>query len=114
MARQSGRFRVTVATMMAFIAVTALFIAVVLPLVRHGKPSCLTSVQTAQWLFTSLGKASCTDCHANPAGTDRRQALAALPAAANTCPVAQSGQGSTSCMACHATPRGAPKLAPSD
>ena len=95
------RIRFTISVMMTLIAGTAVLIFLLLPLVRLGKPPCLTPVRTARWLLTSPGKASCTNCHANPAVSAVAPGTVAIKAAAATCPLGQGGTVTNSCTDCH-------------
>jgi hypothetical protein len=66
MSRRSKRFRVTIAAMMAVVAVFSVAVLFTVPLYRVGRPPCLKIMPTARWLVNRPGAASCTDCHANP------------------------------------------------
>ena len=48
---------------MMIVALVALCLTLVLPLVRHAFPPCLSTAGTAHWLLTKPGTASCRDCH---------------------------------------------------
>jgi hypothetical protein len=114
MTRTTSRFRLTIASLMALVAAFAVLWALVLPIVRQGRPPCLGTPATARWLVRNPGSASCNDCHRSVKIADRLLALLPLPAkatpavkpthtqlaSARACPAA-IGQATTSCVACH-------------
>ena len=114
MTRTTSRFRLTIASLMALVAAFAVLWALLLPIVRQGRPPCLGMGATAAWLVKNPGSASCNDCHTNVKISDRLLALLPLPAkappavkpthtqlaSARPCPSAL-GQAATSCVACH-------------
>jgi hypothetical protein len=104
MAGFTRRRRLTIAGLMAFVAVLSLVLTLVLPLVRLGRPPCLGTAETAQWLVTRPGAAHCTQCHRALTVVNRLRAfLPVSPVAESSgpCPAA-SGRGTTSCISCHA------------
>jgi hypothetical protein len=98
---------------MLSVAAFALIWALILPLLRQGRPPCLSTVGTARWLVQKPAAASCNDCHTSVKIADRLRAL--LPLATATAPAptkireagtrppcaAGVGQDSKSCIACH-------------
>ena len=109
------RIRFTISAMMALIVGIAILITLVLPLVRFGKPICLTTGQTARWLLTSPGYASCTNCHARSPG--RRPAETPCWRSVRrpkSCPLVRSGSATNSCTSCHINPRTTSKLLPTN
>jgi hypothetical protein len=86
---------------MAIVALVALCLALVLPLVRQSYPPCLSTAGTARWLLTKPGTASCKDCHG--------RITIAANLGAGFSPVAESNprcafgtlQSTSSCTACH-------------
>jgi hypothetical protein len=60
------RLRMTIASLMVFVAALSLFILVTTPLYRLGPPPCLSPIPTARWLVARPGVAHCIDCHAPP------------------------------------------------
>jgi hypothetical protein len=101
MTRKTNRFRLTIASLMAFVAAFALFCALILPLLRQKQPPCLSMAGTARWLLTKPGAASCKDCHAGFTVANRVTAPLPPATAPKSCAIS-SGQGSNSCVACHA------------
>ena len=102
MTKKAKRFRLTIATLMAFVAAFALLCTLVVPLIRQSQPPCLSMTGTARWLLTNPGMASCKDCHAGVTVASRVQSL--LPLATTPKPCAMgSVQSSNSCVACHGT-----------
>ena len=113
MTPKTNRHRLTIASLMILVAAFALVWALVLPLVRQGRPPCLSMVGTARWIVQKPTTASCNDCHAGVKIADRLRAL--LPLATATAPAPttrrQAGTGPTcaasvgrdpkSCIACH-------------
>jgi cytochrome c7-like protein len=102
MTGKARRFRLTIASMMAFVAAFALLWALVLPLIRQSQPPCLSVSGTARWLLTKPGTASCKDCHANFTVANRPRSLSPLPALPKACTMG-SVQNTNSCTACHVT-----------
>ncbi len=107
------RIRFTISAMMALIAATAVLLFLVLPLLRVGKPPCLTPALTAQWLLTSPGKASCTNCHATANAPAAGRPALAIKAPPATCPIAL-GSVTNSCTACHINPKTTWQLLPAN
>jgi hypothetical protein len=111
---RSRRVRFTISAMMALVAGIAVLITLVLPLVRFGKPCCLTTGQTARWLLESPGSASCTNCHSTPKPPAGGRATLAIKAAPQSCPLVRSGTASSSCTACHTNPTSASRILPTN
>ena len=109
-----GRIRFTISAMMALVAGIAVLIALVLPLVRFGKPPCLTTGQTARWLLTSPGNANCTNCHGTPRPPAGGGATLAINSAPRSCPLVRSGSVANSCRACHGNPRTTSTILPTN
>jgi hypothetical protein len=102
MTRKTNRFRLTIASLMAFVATFALLCALILPLIRQSQPPCLSMAGTARWLLTKPGTASCKDCHATVTVANRVQPLLPLATSPKPCAIG-SGRSSNSCVACHGT-----------
>jgi hypothetical protein len=102
MTRKAKRIRVTIASLMAFVAAFALVCALVLPLIRHSQPPCLSMAGTTRWLLMKPGAASCNDCHSNPTVANRLRSLVPPAAMPKPCTIG-SGQNASSCTACHTT-----------
>jgi hypothetical protein len=98
------RIRFTISALMALVAGIAMLTALLLPLVRLGKPSCLTPAQTAVWLLKSPSTASCTNCHATPNASPSVSAALAITTGPEQCPRIPATTASTSCVNCHMTP----------
>jgi hypothetical protein len=60
------RFRYTLAAMMTFIALTSLILTLTLPLIREGRPPCMSAGRTVRWLASNPGAVRCADCHEQP------------------------------------------------
>jgi hypothetical protein len=105
-ARMTGRarrHRRTIASLMASVGALSLLMALVRPVVRHGRPPCMSPVATARWLLTRPGLASCNECHSGLGMADRVRALLPAASSAKACPAAASlGEDPRSCVACHA------------
>jgi hypothetical protein len=86
---------------MAIVALVALCLALVLPLVRQSYPPCLSTAGTARWLLTKPGTASCKDCHGRV--TIAANLGAVLSAVEESNPHCAFGtlQSTSSCTACH-------------
>jgi hypothetical protein len=84
---------------MAFIAVMSVPLALFVPLLREGRPHCLTVGQSARWLIARPGGARCTDCHAQRLEVMTMTPMPAPP----SCPgaVTQLRKGTSSCVSCH-------------
>ncbi len=63
MSSKSRRFRFTLTSLMAFVAILSLLFVLVAPLVRQGRPACMSTTATVRWLASRPGTASCRDCH---------------------------------------------------
>lgn len=96
------RWRTSLAALMAGIAVFALLLMVVLPVLRHGWPTCIPARTSVHWLAAQPGRASCADCHqgASPGVPP----APAMPAHATAClqgtATAAAGQP-VQCAKCH-------------
>ena len=54
------RLRFTVRQLMLAVALLSLILLLGLPLIRVGRPPCLSPMRTASWLITHPGQAKCT------------------------------------------------------
>ena len=97
--------RLTIGSLMACVAALSLILAFLAPLVRQGRPPCMTSAATAGWLLKRPGMASCNECHREVLVADRVRALFATPAQNPPCSAGTLAKGSTSCTSCHAAVR---------
>ncbi len=98
------RIRFTISALMALVATIAILTMLILPLVRLGKCPMLSTAQTARWLLSSPGQASCTNCHGTPNASPGGSAILAMKPAAETCPTLPAQTASKSCTACHTNP----------
>src|SRR5262245_41169901 len=112
MPRKPGRLRLTLARSMAIVALVALCLALLLPLVRQSYPPCLSTAGTARWLLTKPGTASCKDCHGRV--TIAANLGAVLSPFGELNPHCAIGpiQGTSSCTACHENFHRLPGAAP--
>jgi hypothetical protein len=102
MAGRTKRRRLTIASLMAAVALLSLPLALVAPLARRGRPPCLSTASTARWLIERPGAASCNDCHSDVGVVDRLRAMLPATGPGPACSAARGARGSVSCASCHA------------
>src|SRR5262245_33502349 len=103
MPQSRRRLRLTIAMLMGLVALAALVLVVLTPLVRYGVPPCQTHMGTLRWLLAGPGNANCNACHATPTFADPpAQRIAKL--LADTPFNAHSQGDRQSCLKCHSIP----------
>jgi hypothetical protein len=109
MAGRAKRRRITIAAVMASVAVFGLLLGLVAPVARQGRPPCLSSAEAIRWLAARPGAASCNDCHSRVSVADRLRALVPPQTPTGACTAGSPGaRGAGSCVSCHANVAGTP------
>lgn len=96
------RLRFSVRQLMAAVLAFGLIFLVIMPLIRLGRPPCLSPVKTASWLISRPGQASCLDCHRETRILLAQSVPPVIPstdACSRSAPPTLTSQ--SSCISCH-------------